>query len=228
MFAYQSYVALLEQKILWWIVKVRVLDGVFCSERKDLIWALLFLLCCEVMLLHRMAQHAFYDWFDTSISLLHCSLPVSKGLMQQKSFLWEGQNWNIFVCLLHLIINNYQQLKADHAKYFYVCPCYPFLRGYWNFCQMFKNASVIYRILRELAWTLQERLSFPLYAVEAHGSFGYEYVFLLTSLFRICNSGSQENKGLLLPTFLNLPLSTTFFSQFEWCGHASVIGWLKW
>lgn len=147
--------------------------------------------------------------------------------MQQKSFLWEGQNWNIFVCLLHLIINNYQ-LKADHAKYFYVCPCYPFLRGYWNFCQMFKNASVIYRILRELAWTLQERLSFPLYAVEAHGSFGYEYVFLLTSLFRSCNSGSQENKGLLLPTFLNLPLSTTFFSQFEWCGHASVIGWLKW
>lgn len=126
MFAYQSYVALLEQKILWWIVKVRVLDGVFCSERKDLIWALLFLLCCEVMLLHRMAQHAFYDWFDASISLLHCSLPVSQGLMQQKSFLWEGQNWNIFVCLLHLIINNYQQLKADHAKYFYVCPCYPF------------------------------------------------------------------------------------------------------
>jgi hypothetical protein len=108
---------------------------------------------------------------------------------------------------------SHQQLPATQSwscQVFYVCPsCYPFLRGYWNFCQMFKNASVIYRILRELAWTLQERLSFPLYAVDAHGTFGYEDVFLL-------------------PTFLNLPLSTTFFSQFEWCGHASVIGWLKW
>ncbi len=161
----------------------------------------------------------FAALFSSSVSRAHAAKELLVGGSELKHLC-------VFAAFSH------QQLPATQSwscQVFYVCPsCYPFLRGYWNFCQMFKNASVIYRILRELAWTLQERLSFPLYAVDAHGTFGYEDVFLLTSLFRTCNSRSQENKGLLLPTFLNLPLSTTFFSQFEWCGHASVIGWLKW
>jgi hypothetical protein len=47
-------------------------------------------------------------------------------------------------------------------------------RGYWNFSQMLMNASAFYRvawILRELSWTLQDRVPFPLDALQAHGKF---------------------------------------------------------
>lgn len=81
--------------------------------------------------------------------------------------------------------------------------------GYWNFSQMLMNASAFYRvawILRELSWTLQDRVPFPLDAVQLMESFAYEDVILWSLMFRICPSGTGGQR--IAVSYLPIPAAS--------------------
>jgi len=74
---------------------------------------------------------------------------VSSQLILQDCCSWEIQNWNFISCSLLVISSNPPTIQSSwvSSKIFCSPVCLLFFKGYWNFCQMFVNASISYRVL---------------------------------------------------------------------------------